>query len=135
MLMQTVAKFTTAGPDEDDYHVELSAERPKNTELLTLIYSVAQANRKPVSVRIEANTAEGTLKMVGLETVVTGYIACLLMCGLGHIIQEILDCLRRGHRKPLDLLKCLRKKGVDVGIGLLRCAVSCSGGVFGRSEK
>jgi hypothetical protein len=118
-------QFETAGPDNEAYLVEIDMVETSDERAVDIRYTIVREGHLPVIARVYFDTREGVIHLSGLEIAVTGYIPCLIACGLGHIMQEVLQCWRAGRRSPKQLLACLRDKGVDLTPGLVNCSVSC----------
>lgn len=118
-------QFEAIGPERETYMVEVEMVETTDERGVDIRYAVVRQGELPVIARVYFDTREGVVHMSGLEIVVTGYVACLLACGLGHIVQELLECWRAGRRSPKQLLACLRDKGVKLTPSLVNCSVSC----------
>jgi hypothetical protein len=125
-----IAEFTFVGPEDVDYRVELSGEERGLEEVLVITYSVTRSESTSRTI-INLNTSNGTFNITGLEASITPYIACLITCGLGHIVQETLDCWSSGNRTPAKVISCLRSKNIAITQTLVNCAVSCLGSLAG----
>lgn len=117
------------GPGNERYSVEVDIEETANEHAVEIKYAVARMDRQPVVTKIYFDPGEGVVHMTGLEVAIAGYMACLIACGLGHLAQEILDCWKRGHRTPRQLLGCMRDKGHSISLSLVNCSVACLGSV------
>lgn len=122
-------QFETTGPDGETYLIEVDMVETSDERAVDIRYAVVHEGHLPVIASVYFDTREGVIHLSGLEIAVTGYMACLIACGLGHIMQEVLQCWRAGKRSPKQLLACLRDKGVDLTPSLVNCSVSCLGGL------
>ena len=124
------ARFTTQGPEGELVEVTLEADDQQErsdyngTFTATLTIGVAgKTSAYPVS--LDDN---GNLRIAGLGAAggaEARFALCLAACGLGHLVTEILDCWRQGHRTVAALFKCLRGKGLKISQALLACAFQC----------
>ena len=124
-----IAQFVTMGPDNEEYFVRLEADETDNEREVDVTYSIARKSEEVAMAKVNFDLQNGAIQMTGLEVALTGYLACLITCGLGHIIQELLDCWRKGHRTPRALLACLKAKGISSTPNLVNCSIACLGGV------
>jgi hypothetical protein len=122
-------QFEAVGPEQERYLVKVDVEETTDERAVDITYSIRRREERPTIAKINFDLREGVVHMTGLEVALTGYLACLVTCGLGHLVEEILDCWRKGHRSPRQLLKCLRDKGISITHKLLNCSVACLGGV------
>lgn len=120
-------QFEATGPDNEPYQVEVDIVETPDERAVDIRYTLVREGHLPVIGRVYFDTREGVIHLSGLEIAVTGYMACLIACGLGHIMEEVLQCWRAGKRSPKLLLACLRDRGVDLTPRLVNCSVSCLG--------
>jgi hypothetical protein len=118
-------EFTTTGPDEIDRRVQVDGDENEVQNTLHITYVIAEGETETqfeLAVDFPGNQIHLTLPHGA-----TAYAICVATCVGGHLVQEVLDCLKNGHRTPRALLQCLKKKGVQITIDLAKCATSCLG--------
>lgn len=122
-----IAQFMAQGPRGQAYEVTVDAlTRGPSVEVEYVIFTLITKERGGVTITF--NPGENTAQAVALDSTVSGYALCLIGCGVGHIVEQILDCRRQGHTAPRSLLVCLASKGIDVTQKLVACAASCLAG-------
>jgi len=129
-----LVEFVNWGRDGKEYRAIVTGEETKKKNEVVLNYRVMRGDKKEGDVKLNFDLEGGTIHITGLEIVVTPYVLCLLTCGLGHIVQEILDCWRKGNRTARKLLACLKKKGIAITLSLVECSISCLGGGSGGTD-
>ena len=122
--MMLIAQFMTWGPDNAEYSVKLEGEQSLSE--VNIKYSIDSGQQTVAAAMINFHFSDDTIRisMSGLEVAVTSYVACLIACGLGNIVQEMRDCSRK-----VDLLACLKSKGNSITVTLLNRSISCQGGI------
>lgn len=120
-----ILQFEAVGPKQEKYFVKVDAEESSDERAVIVRYTIAGGERRPAVANINFNLQSGEVLMTGLDPATTVYLACLISCGLGHLVEEILECWRRGHRTPRRMLDCLLDKGHSITPKLVNCSISC----------
>lgn len=123
-----LAKFTTFSPESEEYSIEVKAQQLGENSV-GIEYSISRNNEPVVSPIVNFDLRSGSIHMTGLEIGIPAYVACLVTCGLGNIVQEILECWTQGHRNPRDMLTCLKAKRISITPMLINCSIGCLSGL------
>jgi hypothetical protein len=118
-----IARFSLFGPDDGDLNVLVESDTTASAGF-SLIYRL-ETPAGTHEYTIALDTSSGSLAISGLSDAASKYLACLGACGLGHLVQELLECWNAGHRTPAALLKCLNAKRTGLSGGLVNCAIAC----------
>lgn len=126
-MIETILELSTFSDNGNPLSIKVTAEENEvlqdgmNIHVLDVVLLVDGNN---VGV-ILFNPTNDTINVSGLSLSVAGYVGCLVACGLGHIVSDILDCRRRGKTSVTDLISCMKKKGHRLSLNLINCAVAC----------
>jgi hypothetical protein len=126
-VADTIVEITTSNDSGNPLSIKVTAEeetRAQGANQVSLLKVTLEADGDPVGV-ITFDPSNDTLQIAGMSLSVAGYTACLVACGLGHLVSDILDCRRRGNTTVKKLIDCLKKKGHRLSLNLINCAVSC----------
>jgi hypothetical protein len=126
-VADTILNITTQNAIGKPLSIEVTAERDTQTtgtKRVDVLKVTLIADGDPVGV-IAFDPTNDTLYLSNMSLSVANYTNCLVACGLGHLVSEILDCRRRGHTSVVDLIDCLMKKGYRLSLNLINCAVGC----------
>ncbi|MEM7756933.1 MAG: hypothetical protein AAF298_02200 [Cyanobacteria bacterium P01_A01_bin.40] len=127
----TICSFTSDGGNEKDYEICLEAKeiRSSNIEVRLKIIdnSASASNNIEIPIEIDLTQDEVTIRQHNFLD--DKYAACLGLCGLGSLVQEIIKCKRQcknnNNNTRQCVISCLRAKGHDLGDSLTNCAIAC----------
>jgi hypothetical protein len=126
-VADTIVEITTFNESGNALSIKVTAEEvtpSQGTTQVNLLKVTLEADGNPVGI-ITFDPSNDSLQISGMSLSVVGYTSCLVACGLGHLVSDILGCRRRGHKTAKDLIACLKKKGHRLSLNLINCAVSC----------
>lgn len=103
---------------------EVTVDAMEGIESFVRIILGVNSGGEGMACQIEFFTDTGNLKIVGLSSV-SSYGACVLACGAGILVKEILDCWRSGAKTKKKMIECLKKKGKVLKGEIAACAIAC----------
>jgi len=120
-----ICSFTTADDLEKIYEVKVDAKEENETAVISVEILALENKRSIVKSEITYDFDCEKLSVTGINFEISGYAACLVAGGLGNMVQEVLDCRKKGKRGPISLINCLRKKGHSIGSSMANIAIAC----------
>lgn len=126
-MIEDILEITTTNDTGKPLSIKVTAEeeqgsQPNSTIGILKVKLIADGD--PVGT-ITFDPSNDTLQISGMNFSVAGYTTCLVTCGLGHLVSDILDCRKRGHTSAKNLIACLKRKGHGLSRELINCAISC----------
>lgn len=124
-----ICSFKAYAPGTDKepllFVTKVTAEEAGNTATISIeVASEADPNLK-ISEFVKVNTNTGRIELSTPSFGVATYSTCLVACGLGHIVQDVIDCLKAGNKTPKSLISCLKAKGHALSAKLANSAIAC----------
>ncbi len=126
-MAETIAEITTFKNDGNSLSIKVTAEedtRSDGTVVVPFLKVTLEADGVLVG-EIKFDPTKNKLILSGMALSGSGYTSCLVACGLGHLVSDILDCRHRGKTSVTDLIACLKNKGHRLTLKLVNCAVAC----------
>ncbi len=126
-MADTLLETTTTNGRGKPLSIKVTAEEQTQTQgtmRVDVLKVTLIADGDPVGT-ISFNPATDLMELSGMSLSLANYTSCLVACGLGHLVSDILDCRRQGNKTVKKLIDCLKKKGHHLSLNLINCAVAC----------
>jgi hypothetical protein len=120
-----ILEIKTFNDDGGSLSIKVTAEEEIKLENTGVVKVTLVINNQSAGT-ITFDPTNDLIQLSGLSGSVANYTTCLVACGLGHLVSDILDCRRRGKTNAAELIACLKKKAHRLSLNLINCAVGCS---------